>query len=303
MQNIGKEIGGYVLSVILIITGGIFTYKYLGAEGLEEQPGHLLWGGLFLMLVGVVALPVIARKISVGASRILLAVGVLGSIYLGYSVFSSIDEDIQFIADQKAYNEQTIQSLKDIRLAQEGYKEMHGMYTDNWDSLAAYIMVPSIPVVYKKGIVNDTIEGGLREYIELGWVLKRHELPIMADSLGYGEEEFGDLIDDQKIPYIVIDTTYISLWDQSFKPEVREAEELPLVVLDKLPFNPVHGDRYYIETSSVPQAGVNVSTILVQDPNPFPYQPPYPFGRDKMKKDTLRFGNLTDPHTDGNWRR
>lgn len=303
MQNIGKEIGGYVLSLILIITGGIFTYKYLGAEGIEEQPLHLLWGGLFLIIVGAVAMPIVARKISVKASRILLIVGVIGSAYLGYSVFSSIDEDIQFIADQKEYNEQTIQSLKDIRLAQEGYKEWKGMYTDNWDSLADYIMQPTIPVVYKKGIVNDTIEGGLREYIELGWVLKRDELSMMADSLGYSEEDFGNLIDKQEIPYIVIDTTYISLWDQSFKPEVREAEELPLVTLDKLPFNPIHGDRYLIETSSVGQAGVNVSTILVQDPNPFPFKPPYPFGRDKMKKDTLRFGNLTDPHTDGNWRR
>jgi hypothetical protein len=39
---------------------------------------------------------------------------------------------------------------------------------------------------------------------------------------------------------------------------------------------------------------LTLSTVLVKDPTPF--------GREKVKKDTLRFGSLTEAHTDGNWR-
>jgi hypothetical protein len=44
----------------------------------------------------------------------------------------------------------------------------------------------------------------------------------------------------------------------------------------------------------VESGGVLQATILVKDPTPF--------GREKVKKDTLRFGSLTEAHTDGNWR-
>lgn len=303
MQDIGKEIGGYVLSLILIIAGALFTFKYLSAQGLEAQPGYLLLGGLFLIIVGVIALPMISSKIGAKLSKILLAVGLVSSGFLGYAVYTSIDEEIQFLEDQKVYNARTIQSLKDIRLSQEAYKNFHGGFTNNWDSLADFIMKPSIPIIYKQGIMNDTIEGGLDDYIEFGWVLKRSDLAYYADSLGFSEEEFSEMIKNQDVPYIVIDTSYVSVWDEHFRPEIREEEDLPLVSLDEMPFNPLHGERYLLSTNSVNQGGVQVSTILVQDPKPFPYEPPYPFGRDKMKKDTLRFGSLTDAHTDGNWRK
>ena len=49
-----------------------------------------------------------------------------------------------------------------------------------------------------------------------------------------------------------------------------------------------------MSTSAVEVGGLWQPTIVVQDPTPF--------GREKVKKDTLRFGSLTEAHTDGNWR-
>jgi hypothetical protein len=303
MQDIGKELSGYVLSLILVICGALFTSKYLQASGLEEQPSHLLLGGLFLILVGIMVMPILAKKMGGYMTKILLGVGLLASCFLGFNLYSSVDEDIQFIEDQKEYNAKTIRSLKDIRLAQQGYKDSYGTYTDSWDTLSDFIMQPSIPVVFRIGYVDDSIEGGMNDYLEFGWVLKRSEVPGLADSLGYAENEFSQLMKDHEIEYIVVDTSYISVWEKYFIPEVREEAELPLVTLESIPFNPIHKERYLLETSTVKLGGVEVPTIVVQDPNPFPFQPPYPFGRDKMKKDTLQFGSLINAHTDGNWGR
>jgi len=54
------------------------------------------------------------------------------------------------------------------------------------------------------------------------------------------------------------------------------------------------GERFLLATDSIETGGLLLSTVLVKDPTPF--------GREKVKKDTLRFGSLTDAHTDGNWR-
>jgi hypothetical protein len=69
---------------------------------------------------------------------------------------------------------------------------------------------------------------------------------------------------------------------------------LPRVQVDKLWFNPLTGERFLLETDSTETGGLTLSTVLVKDPTPF--------GREKVKKDTLRFGSLTEAHTDGNWR-
>jgi hypothetical protein len=61
-----------------------------------------------------------------------------------------------------------------------------------------------------------------------------------------------------------------------------------------MPFNPNTGERFKMKVGVVEVGGLWLPTILVQDPTPF--------GREKVKKDTLRFGSTTEAHTDGNWR-
>ena len=49
-----------------------------------------------------------------------------------------------------------------------------------------------------------------------------------------------------------------------------------------------------IDLGRIETGGVQVPTIRVQDPTPF--------GREKVRKDTLQFGSTTEAHTDGNWK-
>ena len=95
-------------------------------------------------------------------------------------------------------------------------------------------------------------------------------------------------------PYKVRDTLFTTFYAENFAPEVRKAQRLAQVSLDSLPFNPYTGERFVMKTGAVEVGRVWQPTILVQDPSPF--------GRDKVKKDTLRFGSLTEAHRDGNWR-
>jgi hypothetical protein len=119
-------------------------------------------------------------------------------------------------------------------------------------------------------------------------------LPGVAEELGLTEASFLDLIANDSSIYKVRDIIYTSFYDENFAPEIRTAKRLPQVSLDSLWFNPLSGERFRLETDSVESGGVMQSTILVKDPSPF--------GREKVKKDTLRFGSLTEAHTDGNWR-
>jgi hypothetical protein len=92
----------------------------------------------------------------------------------------------------------------------------------------------------------------------------------------------------------VRDTLFTTFFEENFSAEARREAKLPYVSVDSLWFNPLTGERFILKTDSVETGGVMQPTILVQDPTPF--------GRDKVKKDTLRFGSLTDANTDGNWR-
>ena len=95
-------------------------------------------------------------------------------------------------------------------------------------------------------------------------------------------------------PYKVRDTLYTNYFDENLTKEARESAKLPEFDLEALPKNALTNERFIMKTSAVEIGGVWQATILVQDPTPF--------GREKVKKDTLRFGSLTEAHTDGNWR-
>ncbi|MDA0304281.1 MAG: hypothetical protein O3B45_07970 [Bacteroidetes bacterium] len=129
---------------------------------------------------------------------------------------------------------------------------------------------------------------------EQGYILKRADLAGFAANMEITEVELVDQISDDLLPYKVRDTIYTSFFDENFKAEVRKSKRLPVVSVDSLWFNPLSGERFKLATNTVEVGGVVQPTILVKDPSPF--------GREKVKKDTLRFGSLTEAHTDGNWR-
>ena len=224
--------------------------------------------------------------------RVLLLVAGLSAVGLAYSVFYSVDEEISFQATKKRVNATTIQRLKDIRAAQESHLSVYGTFAETFDSLIQFVQEPVVPVEFNMGSFHDTLpEAKSREE---GYVLTRDQIAEVAEGEGLTEQGLLDLIMEDASPYKVRDTLFTSFYAENFAPEVRKAQRLAQVSLDSLPFNPYTGERFVMKTGAVEVGRVWQPTILVQDPTPF--------GRDKVKKDTLRFGSLSEAHRDGNWR-
>ena len=292
MEKFFNEINKYVISILLFLGGFGFLAKYLSGDALESQPVAMLYASLAMIAVGVVAMPVVLEKLDQKVYKGLLAVGVLAAVGLAYSVFYSVDEEIQFQATQKRVNATTIQRLKDIRSAQESHLSVYGTFAETFDSLILFVQAPVVPVEFNMGSFHDTLpEAKSREE---GYVIKREDIAAIAEEEGMTEEALFELITSDMSPYKVRDTLFTSFYAENFAPEARAAQRLPQVSLDSLPFNPYTGERFLMKTGAVEVGRVWQPTILVQDPTPF--------GRDKVKKDTLRFGSLSEAHRDGNWR-
>lgn len=292
MEKFLRAVNGYVISIVLLLFGLGFLLKYASGDALESQPASMLYASLAMIVVSILSMPVVLEKVNQSLYRVLLAVGVLAAAGLAYSVFYSVDEEIQFQATQKRVNATTIQRLKDIRSAQETHLAVNGSFAETFDSLIKFVQAPVVPVEFNMGSFHDTLpEAQSREE---GYVIKRAQIAAIAEQDGMSEQELLDLITEDLSPYKVRDTLYTSFYAENFTPEVRAAQRLPQVSLDSLPFNPYTGERFIMKTGAVEVGRVWQPTILVQDPTPF--------GREKVKKDTLRFGSLFEAHRDGNWR-
>lgn len=292
MEKLTKSIGQYVITILLIALGIFFLAKYLSGDELESQPTEMLIASLTLIVVGVLILPPVMGRFNSTLSQVLMILGVVFAAVLAYTLVESITSEIEFQEQKARIEARTIQRLIDIRDAQEAYAEYNGKYTESFDSLLSWIKKEVVPIPFKMGTFHDSLSEA--EYYEKGFVLRRNDVDSVAELLGVDEQVLLEDIDQNQTAYKIIDTLYTSFYAENFAPEARSEKKLPRVYLDSLPFAPYKGDRFIVKTDEVDAGGVKQPTILVQDP--------HPFGRDKVKKDTLRFGSLTEPHTDGNWK-
>ena len=292
MDKFFKEINKYVVSILLLVAGMGFLGKYLSGDALESQPTAMLISSLALIAVAALATPYVLSRLQASHYRIMMIAGTVVAVWLGYEVFYSVDEEIQFRELKTQVDAETIQALKDIRDAQEAHQQIYGVFCDDFDSIQRFVYEPVMPVSFNMGSFNDTLPES--KSAEMGLILTRAELPAVAEEMGVSEEELIDLIAADSTTYKVRDVIYTTFYDENFTPEIRIAKRLPRVAIDSLWFNPLSGERFRLQVDSVESGGVLQSTILVKDPTPF--------GREKVKKDTLRFGSLTEAHTDGNWR-
>ena len=292
MEKFFSEINKYIISILMFLAGLGFLTKYLSGDELESQPMAMLYASLALIAVGALAMPVVLEKLSQTAYRGLMAAGALAALALGYAVFYSVDEEIEFRATQERVNKTTIQRLSDIRDAQEMHLELYGNFADSFDSLTAFIQAEVVPVEFSMGSFHDTLsEGDSRDQ---GYVIARGEVAALAETMDLTEEGLLERIANDETAYKVRDTLYTSFFKENFTPEVRKARKLPSVSLDSLYFSPYTGERFVMRFGVVEVGRVPKPSILVQDPTPF--------GREGVRKDTLRFGSLNEFHRDGNWR-
>ena len=286
------EFGKYVISAFLLLSGLVSVVKYLQGDAVESQPLMMLFAGLALIFVGIIALPSVLNKINTDEYKWLLIFGVLGSLGLSYSVVVSINDEIVFQETKVKVQALTIQHLKDIRQSQLAHKSIYGTYAIDFDSLESFIDAVVVPVSYNMGSFHDTLPE--RKSYDNGYVIKRVDLDSISDIIGVSHEQLLTDIEEDNSPFKIRDTTYTSFFAENFTPEKRTSLKLPQFKINEMPFNPLTGERFIMKVGVVEVGGLWQPTLLVQDPTPF--------GRDKVKKDTLSFGSTSEAHTDGNWR-
>jgi hypothetical protein len=286
------DLGKYVISVFLLLSGSVSVVKFLQGDALESQPLGMLFAGLALIFVGVIALPTVLDKIETKTYKWLLILGVLGSLGLSYSVVMSVNDEIVFQETKVKVQETTIQRLKDIRESQLSHKSIYGTYALDFDSLESFITAVVVPVTYNMGSFHDTLPE--RKSFENGYVVKKADLDSISTLINVPYEVLLSDIEEDNSPYKIRDTIYTSYFAEHFTVEARTSSKLPHFKMNELPFNPLTGERFIMKVGVVEVGGLWQPTLMVQDPTPF--------GRAKVKKDTLRFGSTSEAHTDGNWR-
>ena len=137
------------------------------------------------------------------ALNLLLVVAIVG---LAFICYRSIMDPIQFEQERDAREEKIIARLIDIKKAQLEYRSGNkGAYTDNFDTLIAFIKTAKMPVVFKVGEINDEqLERGLTEKKVLDMIAKAQKTNKWADVDKEGLREFRR------------DTTWISMLDSVF---------------------------------------------------------------------------------------
>lgn len=123
----------------------------------------------------------------------LIQLALLGiAIYLGMQLYKSVQLPIEFDKIKDARYEKVVVNLKEIRKAQNAYKDKYGQFTASWDTLINFIDTDSIASIRKIGALTDEqIDGGMTEAegIKLG-ILIRDTAYIPAKISLYGSADY-----------------------------------------------------------------------------------------------------------------
>ncbi len=297
MKDILRTVEQYVVPAILVAAGVAALLFYTGAKGLETQPQEMLIGGICLIAAGLLMSPLFNKFLKRGLSLILGLVLSVGALALGYKVYDVIASESNHRATKEQADANTIQRLKDLRLAQEQYKNYNDVYAKSFDELITFLDKPVVPVPYRNGnVMEDQFFQKNPDEMK-----KRDEYIISKDKLADLGMTEAEAI---KKHYEVRDTTYITVRKKFFSDEARARRKLPPVDIAELPFNPHSEERFEFEyrtdslSAEAIEAGKKANVyVKITDPTPYPIDQ-----NDRVKKDTLSFGSLESLNLDGNWR-
>lgn len=124
---------------------------------------------------------------------------ILGSIVFAYLIYFTILNPIDFKTEQDLRYSACIESLKNIRKAESAYKEVNGIFTGSWDTLAFFVKKGTLPLVKKIGSLSDEqLEAGMteKEAIQKGMIIRDTVWVAVLDSL------FGKSYSIERMRYI-----------------------------------------------------------------------------------------------------
>ncbi|MDE5419452.1 hypothetical protein L3049_15775 [Labilibaculum sp. DW002] len=111
-------------------------------------------------------------------------------VALGYLSYQSIMKPIEFKKIKTERYEKIIKQLKDIRKAQNAYKEVNKKYTGSFDTLISFIKTDSMPMIKSIGSLTDEqIEAGMteREAVSKGFITRDTIMVSALDTI-FGKE-------------------------------------------------------------------------------------------------------------------
>ncbi len=97
------------------------------------------------------------------------------SVVIAIMIYKSVQKPIDFEKLKTQRYNATIERLKEIRKAQNAFKEVNGRYTASWDTLIDFVKNGSVKVVRKIGMLTDSmIEAGINEKkaIQMGLIIR-----------------------------------------------------------------------------------------------------------------------------------
>lgn len=211
-----------------------------------------------------VALIGVFRKFKMPLLAVLI-VFALGFAYVDYEVVSI---PIRFEKEKTKIYGEVINRLKDIRTAQDAYKDANGVYAKNFDDLINFVKFDSLPIARNLGSYNEdtlTVERAL----ELGIIITKLPDTLTAERA-------------VELGYAVRDTIKIPVKENIFSA---------VFAVDSLRYVPYSGVEFALDASAVVTgSGVKVQVFEAFDSKPFD------------KWDTLKVGSLTEANNNsGNW--
>lgn len=265
-------------------------------------------------------------------TKILTVVLLIGSLLLGFYLYTSIQKVIDDRETITTTESAIIERLRLIREAEVVFQEQKGRYTANWDSLADFIEKGRVPIVQRREEIQQQAYGGEKVIIHidtLGFVsakeriFKKNYSMNAADNgifMGYKVQVGNSVIRNMKAYSIKVD-------DRVNEPpfqekgiiqslaDVKEGEAIKkgkaLISYSDYIFNPTidvrkigeipgsPGKMFDIFAGEIDKGGFKVDVIEVKDPAPI--NPARKESNEQKARKPLRFGSRSDVSTAGNW--
>ena len=266
-------------------------------------------------------------------TKILTPVFFAISLYLGYFLYSSIQETLdsrEAIAGQEAL---VIDRLQLIREAEKVYLEVNKKYTSSWDTLANFIRNGQVPIIERWEQIEMLAYGAEEVTVHfdtLGYISARERIfeetfnvnaadsgrfvrfnvavgdPVSKGQRLYAIEVGGRVVEPPSLEEGVV-TSLANVTGGEF---IQDGQQL--ITITNQRFNPNtdiskigevpgwdDGREFEIFAGTATKAGLAVQVIEVVDPTPI--DPERKESNEHKARKPLRFGSQTDVTTAGNW--
>jgi len=288
LEKFGLIAKKFLFPIIIIIAGLLVVIKGMSADAETNimQTGGFLYGGLAILLMGIITLLYILEIINRIVHLVLMAILFCSTIGLGIMTINSVNDTIAEM-DLKDKTDKFIkQGLSDIRDIQVEYKKKYGVYTSSFPALKVFLLKDSIMDILRSN--GDDYPNGMpdgRVTLEHG-VLLGYD-PIRDDALYESYDELEAL----KVGIFINDTIWRGVMGVIFDNESALKKEREFMFeVSNLSNVPLSDSSKFLMFADTLDGGTPV--FLVKNPYPFD-----PFNT----KDTLMMGSMTESKNTGNW--